>query len=48
MLYVCRTSVAYRSNVNYLVPVLEVRTPPPPPPRKILATGLLDTCAIFI
>ena len=23
--------IAYNSNINYLVPVLEVRTPPPPP-----------------
>ena len=34
--------MACHSNINYLVPVLDLRTPPPPPhTQKILATGLL-------
>ena len=40
---VFRIWVAYHSNINYLVPILQVRTPPPPPPlpQEILATGLM-------
>ena len=35
------TCITYSSDVNYLVPIIEVCTPPPPPhPRKFLATGL--------
>ena len=40
-LIISRLDIAYNSNINYLVPVLEVRIPPPPPPTSNEKSGWL-------